>query len=111
VNLSTDMTINLSLTRREFVLVTKALTGRLREDEVLEARTFGLDVMSAYCLHLGEKNQAADHALEKAKEPVPMCGACGLESGPAYPREPSVKLREDGTVRCNDCWEKEKGKR
>jgi hypothetical protein len=35
---------------------------------------------------------------------VPLkCVGCGLEWGEAYPKEPSVQVRSDGKVRCNDC--------
>lgn len=43
-----------------------------------------------------------DEAREVCMNPV-ICVGCGLAHGQKFPEEASVRLRDDGEVRCNDC--------
>lgn len=62
--------INLTLSKQEFTLITKALCRKIREgEEAASAKHLGVELQAGLCLELDEKTKAADHALEKAKEP------------------------------------------
>lgn len=55
--------------------------------------------------HMGEwqRPMGPSPVDDSLKAPDKCCG-CGLEHGPMYPYEPSVRKRPDGKIRCNDCW-------
>jgi hypothetical protein len=66
--MTTDYTITLELTRREFTLITKGLIGKLQPAEIQEAKDFCLTLMNARMEDLEIKTEAATHALHKAQE-------------------------------------------
>lgn len=67
-----DMEMNfvITLSKEEFVLVTKALTQSLRDTELElhEACALGVKLRNAYEAFLKHKLQAAEHATRKAQD-------------------------------------------
>lgn len=47
--------------------------------------------------------QSSSFSIVRTGYPPAICVGCGLEEGPAYPKEPTVIAREDGLPRCADC--------
>lgn len=56
----------LKCTKEQFTLITKALTGNLRPEEVTIAREYGLDMLTFNTENLNSKLEAAEHALKLA---------------------------------------------
>lgn len=70
VDVKVGVRIELALEKRELVLITKALCGKLRAAETQEAEALGFQLLEAFVNELGIKKEAAEHALAKAKEPT-----------------------------------------
>ena len=72
MNVTIQEEYTLNLTKREYTLVTKALTGNLDAnakgvgDEHAEARELGLKLMGRAAEAMGEKFDALNHALKIA---------------------------------------------
>lgn len=67
-NIRTPFSVELALEKREFTLITKALVGKLRPEEVEEAKALGLMLQAGFAKELSDKAQHAAHALDKAGE-------------------------------------------
>lgn len=64
--MKTNIDVVLELEKREFTLITKALCGKLREEEVEEARLLGEQIQALFTEELHRKHAAAEHALAQA---------------------------------------------
>lgn len=68
MNIKIELAIQLDLEKRELTLITKALCGKLRSDEVEAAKALGGADLSHYSNELSNKSEAATHAISKASE-------------------------------------------
>lgn len=69
MDLGLEVEVVLRLTKREMVLVSKALCGRLRPGpETEEALGLGRDMAAKFAHEMGERARAAEHASQKAAE-------------------------------------------
>lgn len=60
--------ISLDLEKAEMTLITKALCGKLRPEEVGDASDLGLRILEGYRGDLEVKLRSAEHAIVKASE-------------------------------------------
>ncbi len=66
--LQLEVGMQLALTKREFTVITKALSGALRPEERAEAAALGEALLREQLQLLRAKVDAAEHALAKAAE-------------------------------------------
>jgi ribosomal protein L40E len=75
-----DLTVILNLDKREFTLISKALVGTLRDDEILVATELGFTLMKQFERDLVNKLEGATHAIEMAEKEVEanknVCSQC-----------------------------------